>query len=251
MPTESTNAERQNAESRWGSFIPRLRGMPADRTKVPVIRDVEALELLKYASRRGMSKGKVEALSRELHSDDPDPSAVAALYTDLVAETKPVNGHTLAQSRGDGFRRLSMISIVTGSFFLLAIGHQIVDSWTSDLVIDESPVLMNIKIYIWDYLTPFFWGGLGACVFLLKQMQDLAREQVYEHHYMQGWITRVLIGGILGAIVQLQFGPLFAQGSLAQLSSNTIAFLTGLGVKAVYGALERIIENIAKKVGSK
>ncbi len=173
---------------------------------------------------------------------------MASLYADLVSTTHPVTGRTLLDSQEEGFRRLVGISIATSVFFILAVGNYIVDNWVADIVEPEEGLIwLDVKRYVWDYLTPFFWGSLGACVFLLKRVQDAARANEYEHHLMQGWGTRVLIGGILAAVVLVIFDPsTFSAGPLP-LRPAAIAFLTGLGVKAVYGGLERLIDEIAKK----
>jgi hypothetical protein len=249
--------ESQSVESPRGGLIPewlRFGGEPVDPTKRQVVSTDEVYALLDFAANNGVAMEKVEVLSQAIHEVDPNPSQVAARYADLVAETHPVTGHTLLDSRQWSVRRLVGISTATAVFFILAVGNYIVDNWVADIVQPEEGRLLfwlNVKRYAWDYLTPFFWGGLGACVFLLKKVQDAARENVYEHHLMQGWGTRVLIGGVLAAIVLIIFDPSTFTAESLPLRPAAIAFLTGLGVKAVYGGLERLIEEIAKRFSVK
>lgn len=224
-------------------------GKALDPTKKPVISNAEVFALLEYAASHGLEDTKVEALSRAIHAPEPDPSAIAALYTGLVTVTKPISGRTLIDSRESGIKRLFGISMATTVFFILAIGNQIVDSWVADIVEPEEGLWwLDVKRYAWDYLSPFFWGALGSCVYLLKAVQDAARENVYEHHWMQGWGTRVLIGGILAAIVLIMFDPSTLTAESLPLRPAAIAFLIGLGVKAVYGALEKTIETLSDKL---
>ena len=83
----------------------------------------------------------------------------------------------------------------------------------------------------------------------MKSLQDSARANVYDHHELEGWGTRILIGGILAAIVMIIFDPDTFTSESVPLTPAAIAFLTGLGVRVVYGALERIIETLADKLG--
>jgi hypothetical protein len=226
----------------WLSF-----GKAVDPTERPVVSTEEVFALLHFAANKGVEKEKVEALSREIHRTQPDLSIVASSYADLVSKTHPVTGRTLLDSQQQGVRRLVGIATVTTIFFILAVGNYIVDNWVADIVEPEEGLFwLNVKRYAWDYLTPFFWGGLGACVFLMKKVQDAAKANVYEHHLMQGWGTRVLIGGVLAAVVLIIFDPSTFSAESLPLRPAAIAFLTGLGVKAVYGGLERLIEEIAK-----
>lgn len=224
-------------------------GKAVDPTKKPVISNAEVFALLEYAASHGIEEGKVMALSRAIHEPEPDPSEIASLYTGLVSVTTPISGRTLIDSRESGIARLFGISVATTVFFILAIGNYIVDNWVSDVVeLEESLLWLNVKTYVWDYLAPFFWGALGSCVFLLKAVQDAAKASVYEHHWMQGWGTRVLIGGILAAIVLIIFDPSTLTTEALPLRPAAIAFLIGLGVKPVYGALEKTIETLSDKL---
>lgn len=230
-------------------------GKAVDPTKKPVISNAEVFALLEYTASHGIEKEKVEALSREIHAPEPDPSTVASLYADLVSMTTPISGRTLIDSRESGTKRLFGISVATTIFFILAIGNQIADSWVADIVEPEEGLfwsnVLKVKTYAWDYLAPFFWGALGSCIYLLKAVQDAARENVYEHHWMQGWGTRVLIGGILAAIVLIIFDPSTLTPEALPLRPAAVAFLIGLGVKAVYGALEKTIETLSDKLNLK
>ena len=82
----------------------------------------------------------------------------------------------------------------------------------------------------------------------MKAIQDSVKDYQYDDHYMEGWGTRVLIGGILATIILILFDPATLSSDTLPLSSTAIAFLTGLGVKPVYGALEKTIELISDKL---
>ena len=156
-------------------------------TTRPVVSTDEVFALLKYSAEQGKDRDKIKALSAEIHQEKRDLSEVAALYADLVAETVPVTGRTILDSAAP-LRRMIGISTVTSLFFILALGNYIADSWISDLVLPEDDTLLfDLKRYVWDHLTPFLWGGLGSCVYLMKSIQDKARFNVYEGDYIRKW----------------------------------------------------------------
>ena len=66
---------------------------------------------------------------------------------------------------------------------------------------------------------------------------------------MQGWGTRVLIGGVLAAIILIIFDPSMLSANSLPLRPAAIAFLIGLGVRPVYGALEKTIDTLSEKLG--
>lgn len=234
---------------------------PIDRTKKVVISDEEVFALLEFAANYKAEEGEekelienLKALSKEIHKSEPDPSEIVSLYAGLIVVTSPVTGRTLIDSVEEGGKRLWKISVVTAAFFILAIGNSIAGNWIADIVEFDDQLYwlsvnwLDVKTYVWDRLTPFFYGALGSCVFVLKAVQDAAKDRVYHHQYMEGWGTRVLIGGILAAIVLILFDPAVFSADSLPLSSAAIAFLTGLGVKPVYGALEKTIELLSDKL---
>ena len=136
----------------------------------------------------------------------------------------------------------------------LSVGNEIADRWLSDIVSpEEGPLVfwLGVKRYVWDYLTPFFWGGLGSCIYLIKKIQDKSADFQYEHAKLRGWIPRILLGAILGATMQFIFDPSSFGEGVGHLNANAIAFLTGIGVKVVYGAIEKLVATLADRLGLK
>jgi len=96
-------------------------------------------------------------------------------------------------------------------------------------------------------VSPAFWGGLGACVFLLKTLSDKGRENQFDSRSLQGWRTRILLGAVLGSVIVYIYDPeSFLEGSL-QVDANAIAFFTGVGIKVMYGAIEKTIDELAQR----
>ena len=174
----------------------------------------EAFALLRYAINTSVSKDKVVALSEEIHKppDVMESTRVATLYVDLAEETKPVTGRTVADSTASAYKRLGKISLVTTLFFIGAVGHYITDLWIGALNCTEGNGLwLDLKCYIWDTLVPFFWGGLGSCIYLMKTVEDAARAHLYEHHQLTGWLTRILAGSMLAGIILILFAPIVSR----------------------------------------
>lgn len=226
---------------------------PADRK---IIETDEVFALLEYATRNKLSAlgddahykiicNKVDALSKAIKTPENNDD-VATRYAALVNETSPVNGRTILDSTNN-LQRLRGIGTWTLLFFVLAAGNHVADAWLAESVTTGAHSLfIDLKIYLWDYLTPFFWGCLGACVFLLKKIQDLAGKFEYEHARLQGTGTRMLLGGILAEIM-VTLTTTQTIGNDVTVTVDTIAFLTGLSVKVVYSALESTIESLAEK----
>jgi hypothetical protein len=89
-------------------------------------------------------------------------------------------------------------------------------------------------------------GGLGSCIFLLKRFSDIASDRTFDSDFIGGWQTRVLLGAILGGVIQYIYDPGFIIES--GMDENALAFLVGLSVKVFYGALEKLIDAVADKL---
>jgi len=95
------------------------------------------------------------------------------------------------------------------------------------------------------YLQPFFWGAVGASVYLLKHTGDLVAARKFERQRQQGVSTRVILGGVFGAvIVHLFFGRIAGTDPVADLGPSAVAFLSGLGIRAIYAGFERVVDSL-------
>ena len=83
-------------------------------------------------------------------------------------------------------------------------------------------------------------------MFILKRITDQAAENRFDPDKFHGWITRGLLGAVLGGTIAYVVNP-DAFGAVS-LSITALAFLTGLRMKIVYGGLERMIELLAEKM---
>jgi hypothetical protein len=234
-------------------------------TTTDLIDPGEVSALIRYASERGLDKegkilgGVARALSAytAARAEGAAPDRVDAAtqdvlkeYSQLAALTCPVNGHTL-QDTDRIVHHLRWILVFTGIFLILAVADKILALWFADIPEPEEDlplVFLNLQRYVLGYLSPFIWGGLGSCVYLLKTLSDKAADHSFDHRQLQGWGARIMLGAVLGAVLQYVYNPESFTTQSLKLDASAVAFLTGVGVKVVYGAIEKTIDMLATKM---
>lgn len=234
------------------------------------LREINAL--LKYAAERGINPDPLKALYTDAQAaapqagdgDAPSRSAFVALaperraklleeYAVLVKLTLPVTGRTLIHT-SDRFERATRpLKIWTLIFLFLAVGNEVLKAWLGDIPEPEEGWLLdlvNLRRYALEYFVPFFWGALGSLAYLLKRLSDIAEEQTFDQSLSRGWAIRVFLGAMLGGIVQFIYDPSVLTEGMGGFKPTAIAlgFLTGVGVKVVYGAIEKTIDVLASKL---
>lgn len=174
-------------------------------------------------------------------------SGYAKLAT-LTYPTRGINGRTLVET-SHIWARTRVIIVLGIAFFVFAIGNEILDQYFNSIPEPEAGWELHLgrfHSYVLTYLSPFFWGGLGACVYLAKRLSDKAHEQTFDGALLQGYQTRIWLGAVLGAIVQYIYEPSSLTTSEVNLDANAVAFLTGVGVKVVYGGIERTVASLGQ-----
>jgi hypothetical protein len=109
---------------------------------------------------------------------------------------------------------------------------------------------MPIDVDVLRYLNPFFWGGVGACVFLVKSLSDKAAKLTFDRLRMHGLGARIFLGAVIGGLLVNGAG-LNAIGAgvvPATITSAGVAFLGGLGVKAIYAAFEALVDGFQDRI---
>ena len=101
-------------------------------------------------------------------------------------------------------------------------------------------------------LIPVAWGALGACTALAKRISDRLSAMSYEENRMQGLTARIFLGAalalVLDILVFVEGSP--SSGDAASLGFGPIAgaFLAGLFVQHIYGALETMMRRVSKAI---
>ena len=178
-----------------------------------------------------------------------DVTKIVLLYKDLNLFTPAnVTGKTLCDSLKVDQVTQPIRHITWYLVFPLILLNVFLDGWFQDTVEPEEGLmfyLLSFQRYVLEYITPFLWGALGSCVYLLKVFSDLAENNVFTEDKLQGWGTRITLGAILGGVIQFIYDESAFGNSGLKLDANAIGFLAGVGVKVVYGALEKTIEKMS------
>ncbi|MFN0298805.1 MAG: hypothetical protein ACKVQU_00470 [Burkholderiales bacterium] len=234
--------------------LPSASGKP-DSSSFPtsqVMPTVEqALALTGYATQKGMRSEHIAALCGKVRGQPPKKPIECEALTDYAAVAQlvaPVSGASVVDSTNvDGIIK----PVRWTTYFVLAVTliHGMLNAWFGDLPEpEEGPlaVAYQVQRYALDFASPFFWGGLGSCVYLLKRYGDLAEDRLFDEDSMQGWGTRILLGSILGGVVQFLYDSSVFTASGLHLDANALGFLSGVGVKVVYGAIEKTISALGE-----
>jgi hypothetical protein len=249
----------------------RFRKVPNAVAEPLVLEEVKAL--LKYAAERGLDQEgsiikplylavqRLEAGSQPaqpepgglLSSQDELRAEILRMYSQLTQLTRPVTGRTLVQTAQQFKSATRPLKLFGFLFLALAIGNEVLKAWFGDLPEPEEGwvlQLLNLRRYVLDYCTPFLWGALGSIAYLLKRLSDIAEERTFDYATAQGWATRVFLGAMLGGVVQYLYdSSVFINPEAGfKLSASALGFLTGVGVKVVYGAIEKTIETLGEKM---
>ncbi len=220
----------------------------------------EVTALMRYAAERGIDPGDntLSSLSAAVAKYNPDPKAsdqsvqgdILTLYAKLAGATDHVNGRTLLDTeRADSNLRTKFL--VTLLLALLAISNEIMAIFFANMSDEFSGWMLYVvdfRAYVLEFLSPFLWGAVGACVYLLKNLYDIAAERKFDLRMQHGWYMRVLLGAIMAGVVYYLFGFTGVVEGGKEASGKAVAFLVGVGVKVVYGGLERLIVLIADKL---
>ncbi len=228
----------------------------AEITKPIEIDEVTAL--MRYAAEQGIDPSDTLsklgiAVAKYIEGQKADPSVQAeiiTLYAKLAAATDHVNGRTLLDTeRAD--RNLRTKFVVTLLLALLAISNEIMAIVFANMADEFSGWMLYVvdfRTYVLEYFSPFLWGAVGACVYLMKNLYDIAAARKFDLRMQHGWYMRVLLGAIMAGVVYYLFGFTGVVEGGKEASGKAVAFLVGVGVKVVYGGLERLIVLIADKL---
>lgn len=184
---------------------------------------------------------------------------VLRTYSKLTSLTYPklqVNGRTV-RSTSRVLGSSAGILIWLTIFFALAAATQILSNLFSTL---EPPTRDHWFLYSLYYihhlglvyLYPAFWGGLGSCIYLTQTIATYAQKSQFDSRKLRGQHSRIILGAILGAVVVHLFFDRVSDLSAGMKSIGPagVAFLTGLSVKVVYGALRRTISGLNDAIES-
>jgi hypothetical protein len=191
-----------------------------------------------------------------------DWAAFDDAYYDLTTALAPVTAETLHNTQvkpraartwydwicGDSpairfTRRLWAVSIAFLVFILFSTWFQNI------LALKANDEYAYWRIAV-ELLTPWSYGGLGACVYLLRSAHTYIAERTFDVHRKPEYYNRILLGVMAGGSILLLVDHLTNdEGQIVQLSSAALGFLAGYNTDFLFKAIERITAAILPKVG--
>jgi hypothetical protein len=173
---------------------------------------------------------------------DEEGAACAAeilrLYTQLCAlpGLEGISGRTLIYARS---MTRHMRGLLLWGMLFVGLGA------ATEVLLLQNGTDGGAVIGLLRYLNPFFWGGVGASVYLVKALSDKAQALTFDRLRMQGLGSRIFLGAVLGALLVNSLGLDVGQGSF---TAAGLAFLGGLGVKAIYAAFEALVDGFHDRI---
>lgn len=139
-------------------------------------------------------------------------------------------------------------------FFILVseVGQDVLNEWfPTDNDTDQTLlIVLQIIFMILGYVTPFLYGLLGACAYLLKSSHFFSIERSFDIHRAPEYNNRLLLGFIAGGAILLFVAQITDDnGNVVQLSSAALGFLAGYNTEFLFQAIERVAQAILPKVG--
>ena len=183
--------------------------------------------------------------------------------TTITYATKSVNGRTIIETRrkAEFWRtitfqdprhrpvQIGVILFVLAMFFELLAARAarifdptVISGYWVCLAYTLSPLL--------TFLIPAVWGGIGACIFLMKKLADKLFDQAFDSRKVKGDVTRIFLGSMMGVIVVVIMFPGFSEAIKVgdfSFGPASAAFIAGLGVKPIYAAFESLSEELARR----
>ena len=148
-------------------------------------------------------------------------------------------------------------------FFGFALLFQVLDAWTQSVLVSNGAedgtdgtslgrlcaILLASCIPL---LIPVAWGALGACTALAKRVSDRLSAMTYEDNRMRALTARIFLGAALALVLDIL---VFVEGGSAAGNGESLgfgpiagAFLAGLFVQHIYGALETLMRRVSRAI---
>ena len=164
-------------------------------------------------------------------------------------------------------RRLPVVLGI--AFFGFALVFEMLDVWTKSVlgtdggengatsISDASAEIFwaSLLASCVPLLAPVAWGALGACTALAKRVSDRLSAMSFEENRMRALTARIFLGVALALVLDIL---VFVEGGTAGADAATLgfgpiagAFLAGLFVQHIYGALEMLMRRVSGAISPK
>jgi hypothetical protein len=110
--------------------------------------------------------------------------------------------------------------------------------------------LPNTLMQFVQVVIPYAYGGLGACVFLLKIAHQMMYERTFNLRRKPQYLGRILLGVISGgAIIFLVHHLADEEGTVFRLGSAALGFIAGYSSEFLFNTLDRLIHALLPRLG--
>jgi hypothetical protein len=194
-----------------------------------------------------------------------DWAAFEEAYYDLSTALAPITAETLRNTQSKSYRERTWCEHIIGDcsalrftrllwlLTLLFAAFVIGSSWYLNVMAvvgdtNSDPYLVWRTFF--GLLTPWAYGGLGACVYLLRSAHVFIYQRSFDVHHKPEYFNRIVLGAVAGGAILLFVDHLTNdEGQVVQLSSAALGFLAGYNTDFLFTAIERISAAILPKVG--
>jgi hypothetical protein len=184
-------------------------------------------------------------------------------YYDLATALAPVTAETLRNTQGKPYRErtwpehiigdcpairftrlLWLVTIVFAVFVLYSAWFQNVMA-----VVGDTDTYLGKRTFL-ELLTPWSYGGLGACVYLLRSAHIFIYERCFDVRRKPEYLNRILLGAVAGGAILLFVDQITNdEGQIIKLSSAALGFLAGYNTDFLFSTIERVSEALLPKIG--
>jgi hypothetical protein len=181
-------------------------------------------------------------------------------YYSLADFTNPVTAETLrnTEDTGKGFRKASsaqqftwLLWAITGLFAIFVIFAAGVASgglYASDIG-TWTDTLQKLNTYL-QILTPYAYGGLGACAYLLRSAHSMIYQRSFDIRRKPEYFNRIALGMVSGGAITLFVSQLTDDdGNVIRLGSAALGFIAGYSNDFLFNTIERVVAAILPRVG--
>jgi len=191
-----------------------------------------------------------------------DWTAFDLAYYDLAALLAPVTAETLRATAGKPPGTRTFSEFVWGDspaiqftrkLWAAALGFAIaviLSNWYLEIIALEGPQ----EPHHWgrtlvELLTPWLYGGLGSCVYLLRSAHMYIYQRTFDVRRKPEYFNRILLGAMSGGAIILFVNQIAGdEGTVIQLGSAALGFLAGYSTDFLFSTIERVISAILPRV---
>lgn len=112
---------------------------------------------------------------------------------------------------------------------------------------DASESSDTAKIMLMDAISPFLYGTLGACVYLMRVTSTKLRARTFNPSRYPEHINRLLLGTVSGGIIIILLEDSMSIGAAGEgvpITAAGIGFIAGYSIEFLYQTVDRIINAI-------